>query len=78
MLKLALKNTKIYCRKVYNNIDDLEKAINDSNTNYISVSFPKATMIKTKKRRTRFCPKSTINHGKTPNINNSGIIEKTK
>ena len=49
VLKLALKNTKIYCRKVYNNIDDLEKAINDSNTNYISVSFPKTTMIKTKK-----------------------------
>ena len=27
VLKLALKNTKIYCRKVYNNIDELEKAI---------------------------------------------------
>ena len=25
VLKLALKNTKIYCRKVYNHIDDLKK-----------------------------------------------------
>ena len=49
VLKLALKNTKIYCRKVYNNIDELEKAINDSNVDYVSVSFPKATMMKTKK-----------------------------
>lgn len=49
VLNLALKNTKIYCRKVYNNIDDLEKAISDSNKDYVSVSFPKATMMKTKK-----------------------------
>ena len=27
VLKLALKNTKIYCHKIYNNIDELEKAI---------------------------------------------------
>ena len=49
VLNLALKNTKIYCRKVYKNIDDLEKAIGDSNKNYVSISFPKATMMKTKK-----------------------------
>lgn len=49
VLNLALKNTKIYCRKVYNNIDNLEKAIDDSNKDYVSVSFPKATMMKTKK-----------------------------
>ena len=49
VLKLALKNTKIYCRKVYNNIDELEKAIGKSNKDYISVSFPSAVMMKTKK-----------------------------
>lgn len=49
VLKLALKNTKIYCRKVYNNIDELERAIGKSNKDYVSVSFPDATMMKTKK-----------------------------
>ena len=49
VLKLALKNTKIYCRKVYNHIDELEKAIGKSNKDYISVSFPSAIMMKTKK-----------------------------
>ncbi len=49
VLKLALKNTKIYCRKVFNNIDELEKAIEKSNKNYVSVSFPDAVMMKTKK-----------------------------
>lgn len=49
VLKLALKNSKIYCRKVFNNIDELEKAIEKSNKNYVSISFPDAVMMKTKK-----------------------------
>lgn len=49
VLKLALKNSKIYCRKVFNNLDELEKAIEKSNKNYVSVSFPDAVMMKTKK-----------------------------
>ncbi|WP_296801395.1 hypothetical protein [uncultured Methanobrevibacter sp.] len=50
-LKLALKNSKIYCKKVFNNIIKLEKAIEKNNKNYVSVSFPDAVMMKTKKRR---------------------------
>ena len=53
-LKLALKNTKIYCRKVYNNINELEKAIMKSNKDYVSVSFPDAVMMKTKKGKYDF------------------------
>ena len=49
VIRLALKNTKIYCRKVYNNIDELELAIGKSNKDYVSVSFPDARMMKTKK-----------------------------
>lgn len=53
-LKLALKNTKIYCRKVYNNINELENAIEKSNKDYVSVSFPDAIMMKTKKGKYDF------------------------
>ena len=41
------------------------------------VSFLKATMMETqKKRKIQFCPKSTINHNKTPNINNRRVLLK--
>ena len=53
-LKLALKNSKIYCRNVYKNLDELEQAINENTKDYISISFHDAVMLKSKKNSYEF------------------------
>ena len=53
-LKLALKNSKIYCRNVYKNLDELEEAINENRKDYVSVSFHDAVMLKSKKNSYEF------------------------
>lgn len=53
-LKLALKNSKIYCRNVYKNLDELEQAINENRKDYVSVSFHDAVMLKSKKNSYEF------------------------
>lgn len=53
-LKLALKNSKIYCRNVYKNLDELEQAINENTKDYVSISFHDAVMLKSKKNSYEF------------------------
>ena len=45
-LKLAQKNSKIYCRYVFKNLDEIEQAINENTKDYVSVSFHDAVMLK--------------------------------
>lgn len=53
-LKLAQKNSKIYCRYVFKNLDEIEQAINENTKDYVSVSFHDAVMLKSKKNSYEF------------------------
>ena len=53
-LKLALKNSKIYFRNVYKDLDELEQAINENRKDYVSVSFHDVVMLKSKKNSYEF------------------------
>lgn len=69
-LKLALKNSKIYCRNVYKNLDELEQAINENSKDYVSVSFHDAVMLKSKKNSYEFGTKLTRSNDQSKNTSN--------
>ena len=77
-LKLALKSSKIYCRNVYKNLDELEQAINENSKDYVSVSFHDAVMLKSKKNSYEFglnLQEVMTNQKNTSNWNTSTQIQ---
>ena len=73
ILKLAIKNPKIYCRNVFRNLDEIEIAIGESNKDYVSVSFHDAVMMKSKKNSYEFGLNLQENNDETSNSCNWGV-----
>lgn len=54
MLDLILNNLKIYNKNVYKKIPEFEAIMKERDINYVSITFPSAVMMKTKKGRFDF------------------------
>ena len=75
---MALKRPEIYNKRIYKKMPLFIEDLSGRKQNYVSIMFPESIMMRTKKRKIRFCTKLTTNHVKKQNIIRRTPIGQTK
>ena len=59
LIDIIIPRIQIYNHRLYKKIDEFEQAIENSNKDFVSITYPNAPLIPTKKRKMGFCQKSS-------------------